>query len=354
MPIFTHPQFDAHEEVVFCHDPGSGLRAIIAIHNTRRGPALGGCRMWPYASEDEALTDALRLARGMTFKSALADLPFGGGKSVIIGDPRRDKTDALLLAMAGFVESLGGRYVIAEDVGITQDDAETMQRRTRHVAGTRAGGAGDPSPSTAYGVYMGIRAAVAHRLGQESLKGVRVAVQGLGQVGTHLCRYLVHDGARLSVTDIDPAAVARALAEFGAEAEFAAEAVAPEAIYDIPAEIFAPCALGAVINDDTLPRLRTSIVAGSANNQLAEARHGGALAKRNILYAPDYVINAGGVINISHEGAGYSKDEAVKHVARIHATLSEIFRRADAESIPTSEAADALALERLNSVPAAA
>jgi leucine dehydrogenase len=348
MPIFKHPEFDAHEEIVFCHDPESGLRAIIAIHNTRRGPAVGGCRMWPYASEDEALTDALRLSRGMTFKSALADLPFGGGKSVIVGDPHKDKTDTLLLAMAGFVDSLGGRYIIAEDVGITQDDAEVMQRRTAYVAGTRAGGAGDPSPSTAYGVYMGIRAAAAHRLGQESLKGIRVAVQGLGQVGTHLCRYLAKDGARLSVTDIDPAAVARA------EAEFAAEAVAPEAIYDTPAEIFAPCALGAVINDETLPRLRTSIVAGSANNQLAEARHGAALAERNILYAPDYVINAGGVINISHEGAAYRKDEAVKHVARIHDTLAEIFRRADAEKIPTSQAADALALERLNSVSAAA
>ncbi len=348
MPIFTHPEFDAHEEIVFCHDPVSGLKAIIAIHNTRRGPAVGGCRMWPYASEDEALTDALRLSRGMTFKSALADLPFGGGKSVIIGDSHRDKTKPQLLAMAGFVESLGGRYIIAEDVGITQDDAEVMQRRTAHVAGTCAGGAGDPSPSTAYGVYMGIRAAVAHRLGQDSLKGIRVAVQGLGQVGLHLCRYLADEGARLIVTDIDQNAMAKA------EAEFSAEAVAPEAIYDTPAEIFAPCALGAVINDDTLPRLRASIVAGSANNQLAEARHGAALAKRNILYAPDYVINAGGVINISHEGPGYSKEAAVKHVARIHDTLSEIFRRADAENIPTSEAADALALERLNSVPVAA
>jgi len=348
MPIFMHPEFDAHEQVVFCHDRASGLKAIIAIHNTRRGPSLGGCRMWPYANEDEALTDALRLSRGMTFKSALADLPFGGGKSVIIGDPRRDKSDALLLAMASFVDSLGGRYIIAEDVGISLEDAEIMERHTAHVAGTRAGGAGDPSPSTAYGVYKGIQAAAAHRLGQASLKDTRVAVQGLGHVGMHLCRYLAEDGARLSVTDIDPAAVARA------ESEFAAEAVAPEAIYDIPAEIFAPCALGAVINDETLPRLKTSIVAGSANNQLAEARHGAALAKRGILYAPDYVINAGGVINISHEGAGYNKDEAVKHVARIHGTLKEIFQRAEAEKIPTSEAADALALERLNAVPAAA
>ncbi len=348
MQIFTHREFDAHEQVVFCHDPGSGLKAIIAIHNTRRGPSLGGCRMWPYASEDEALTDVLRLSRGMTFKSALADLPFGGGKSVIIGNSRRDKSEALFRALAGFVDSLGGRYIIAEDVGVTVADAEIMEKHTAYVAGTKAGGSGDPSPATAYGVYMGIKAAAAHRLKRESLQGIRVAVQGLGQVGSHLCRYLHGEGAKLSVTDIDQRSIERAQAEFGAEA------VAPEAIYDTPAEIFAPCALGAVINDETLTRLKASIVAGSANNQLAEARHGAALAQRNILYAPDYVINAGGVINISHEGANYRKDEAVKHVARIRDTLSEIFRRADSEGIPTSQAADALALDRLNRIPAAA
>ena len=348
MALFTHREFDGHEEVVFCHDRASGLKAIIAIHNTRRGPALGGCRMWPYADEDEALTDVLRLARGMTYKSALADLPYGGGKSVIIGDPRQHKTDALLRAMAGFVESLGGRYIIAEDVGISQADAEVMLSRTKYVAGTTSGGAGDPSPSTAYGVYVGIKAAVAHKLGRHSLDGLRVAVQGLGQVGSHLCRYLADEGAELIVTDIDPAAIARA------ERDFGAKGVAPEAIYDTEAEIFAPCALGAVINDETLTRLKAAIVAGSANNQLAEARHGAALAARGILYAPDYLINAGGVINISHEGPGYRKEEAVKHVARIHETLSEIFRRADAEKIPTSQAADGLALERLNAVPVAA
>jgi len=348
MPLFSHPEFDAHEQVVFCHDPASGLKAIIAIHNTRRGPALGGCRMWPYPDEDGALTDVLRLARGMTFKSALAELPYGGGKSVIIGDPRRDKSEALFTAMAGFVDSLGGRYIVAEDVGVSQADVEIMQRRTAHVAGTRVGGAGDPSPSTAYGVYVGIKAAVAHRLGRDSLAGIRVAVQGLGHVGSHLCRFLARDGARLTVTDIDPTAVARAKAEFGAVG------VAPESIIETPAEVFAPCALGAVINDQSLPRLKAAIVAGSANNQLAERRHGAALAARGILYAPDYVINAGGVINISHEGPCYNKDEAVRHVARIQRTLSEIFRRAEAENIPTSEAADALALERLNQVPVAA
>ena len=352
MTLFTHPEFDGHEEVVFCHDTASGLKGIIAIHNTRRGPALGGCRMWPYASEEEALTDVLRLSRGMTYKSALADLPYGGGKSVIMGDPRRDKSEALLAAMAGFVESLGGRYIIAEDVGITQADAEVMLGHTEYVAGTRTGGAGDPSPSTAYGVYVGIKAAAAHKLGRAELAGLRIAVQGLGQVGSHLCRYLAQDGAKLIVTDIDPAAVARAETEFGGEVSV--RGVAPEAIYDAEVEIFAPCALGAVINDETLPRLKASIVAGSANNQLAEDRHGAALARRGILYAPDYVINSGGVINISHEGPRYRKEEAVRHVARIHETLREIFRRAEAERIPTSKAADTLALERLNSVPAAA
>lgn len=352
MALFTHPEFDGHEDVVFCHDKPSGLKAIIAIHNTRRGPALGGCRMWPYAGKDggegEALTDVLRLSRGMTYKSALAELPYGGGKSVVIGDPRRHKNEALLAALAAFVDSLGGRYIIAEDVGINQADAEVMERYTRFVAGTKAGGAGDPSPSTAYGVYMGIKAAAAHKLGRESLRGVRVAVQGLGQVGYHLCQYLANDGASLIVTDINGEAVNRAVRDLGARA------VAPEAIYDAEAEIFAPCALGAVINDRTLPRLKVGIVAGSANNQLAEARHGVDLARAGILYAPDYAINAGGVINISHEGRGYDKDVAFRHVARIHDTLREIFRRAEADRVPTAQAADALALERLNAVSAAA
>ena len=348
MTIFAHPEFDDHEQVVFGHDAESGLHAIIAIHNTNRGPALGGCRMWPYASEAEALTDVLRLSRGMTYKSALAGLPLGGGKAVILGDPRKDKSEALFLAMGRLVDSLGGRYVTAEDVGISVDDVDTIARATRHVAGTRAGGAGDPSPSTAYGVLVGIRAAVAHRLGCNSLDGVRVAVQGVGHVGYHLCRYLDEAGAKLTVTDIDGKAVARAADEFGAEP------VAPEVIYGVEGEVFAPCALGAVINDETLDQLQAPIVAGSANNQLAEPRHGVELMRRGVLYAPDYVINAGGVINISHEGPGYDKRAAVNHVARIHDTLREIFGRAEAAGTPTSEAADRLAEERFKKLPEAA
>ena len=342
MPIFAHPEFDGHEQVVFGHDPECGLRAIIAIHNTNRGPALGGCRMWPYASEAEALTDVLRLARGMTYKSALADLPLGGGKAVIIGDPHEDKSEALFLAMGRFVDGLGGRYVSAEDVGVSVEDVEIMERVTKHVAGTCAAGAGDPSSSTAYGVLMGIRAAVAHKLGRNSLEGVRVAIQGVGHVGYHLCRFLAEAGAKLVVTDIDDQAIERV------EAEFHAQPVAPEAIYGVAGEVFAPCALGAVINDATIAKLKAPIVAGSANNQLAEPRHGVELMRRGVLYAPDYVINAGGVINISHEGPNYDKQEAVDHVAKIQDTLREIFGRSDAEHVPTSEAADRLAEERFH------
>lgn len=348
MALFTHREFDAHEQVVFCHDPASGLRAIIAIHNTKLGPAVGGCRMWPYATEEEALTDALRLSRGMTYKSALADLPFGGGKTVVIGDPKTMKSDALFLALGRFVETLGGRYIVAEDVGVSVEDVEIIGRATSHVAGVSAGGAGDPSPATAYGVFMGIRAAVAHKLGSNSLDGVRVSVQGLGHVGMHLCGFLANEGVKLTVTDINQAAIEQAAREFHARA------VAPDAIYGVPGEVFAPCALGAVVNDETIPLFKAPIIAGSANNQLAEARHGAELTQRGLLYAPDYVINAGGVINISHEGPSYDKEAAVNHVAKIHDTLREIFNRAEADGMPTSEAADRLAEERLKNLPEAA
>ncbi len=348
MPIFAHPEFDGHQEVVFGHDPESGLNAIIAIHNTNRGPALGGCRMWPYASEAEALTDVLRLSRGMTYKSALADLALGGGKAVIIGDPQTGKSEALFLAMGRFVDGLCGRYISAEDVGVSVEDVDIMARATKHVAGTCAAGAGDPSPATAYGVLVGIRAALEHKLGCDSLDDVRVVVQGVGHVGYYLCRQLAEAGAKLTVTDIDREAVRRV------ENEFHARPVAPEEIYGVDGEVFAPCALGAVINDETIEQLKSPIVAGSANNQLAEPRHGVELMRRGVLYAPDYVINAGGVVNISHEGPNYDKREAITHVAKIHDTLREIFSRAEAKQIPTSEAADRLAEERFQRVPAAA
>jgi len=341
MTLFSHPEFRDHEQVAFCRDPAAGLSAIIAIHDTRRGPALGGCRLWAYADESEALTDVLRLSRGMSYKSALAGLPLGGGKAVILAEREIADREALFLAMGRFVDGLGGRYITAEDVGVSVEDVETMARVTPHVVGTRAGGAGDPSPATAYGVLMGIRAAAAERLGRDSLAGLRIAVQGLGHVGLHLCRMLHEAGAALVVSDIDASAVARAMRQFGAEA------VAPDAVFDADCEVFAPCALGAVLDDATIPRLKAKIVAGSANNQLAEARHGEALRRRDILYAPDYVINAGGVIAVSHEGPKFDKAAVTRDVARIHDTLREIFRRAAAEGIPTSAAADRLAEERL-------
>ena len=349
--IFTHLAFDDHDEVAFFSDRESGLKAIIAIHNRALGPALGGCRMWPYESEAEALTDVLRLSRGMTYKAALAGLDLGGGKSVIIGDPARDKSPALFRAMGRFVNRFDGRYIVAEDVGIAVSDVELMAEATRHVAGVGNGGAGDPSPATAYGVYMGIAAAVRKRLGRGSLAGLRVAVQGLGHVGRELAKLLRREGVELIVTDIHPLAVETAVHEFGARA------VAPEAIYDAEADVFAPCALGAVLNDDTLPRLKVAVVAGSANNQLAEDRHGDALTARGILYAPDYVINAGGLIYVSGDAARgarsrFDRDAAMTRVAGIHDTLMEIFHRAEADGLATSSAADRIAEERFKS-PAA-
>jgi leucine dehydrogenase len=337
MSPFTHPSYDDHVQVVYCRDPAAGLSAIIAIHDLTCGPALGGCRMWPYADDDTALADALRLSRGMTYKSALAGLPYGGGKSVIIGDPRTDKSPALFRAMGRFVQSLGGRYTVAEDVGICVEDVIAMARETRFVAGIPAGGAGDPSPATAWGVFHGIHAAVRHRLGLNEIAGVRVAVQGLGHVGLALCGFLADAGARLIVSDIRPDAVARAVARFGAEPS------APGDIHRAPVDVFAPCALGAVLNDATIPEIRARVIAGSANNQLAEPRHAAMLAARGILYAPDYAINAGGIISVSHEGPGCCKDQVFAHVARIADTLADIVRRAEADGITTAEAADRIA-----------
>ncbi len=343
MTVFDNSSFDNHQSVVFHADPDSGLRAIIAIHNTARGAAVGGCRMWPYASEDEALTDALRLSRGMSYKSALAGLPFGGGKSVIIGDPATDKSEALWRAMGRFVDSLGGRYIIAEDVGTSPADMEIVRRETRHVSGIAEGGSGDPSPATAWGVFVGIKAAVHARLGRDDLKGIGVAVQGLGHVGYELCRLLAAEGVGLDVADIDRTRLAKAGAALGASS------VDRGAVYDLDVVIFVRCALGAAINDDTTPRLRATIVAGSANNQLAESRHADALAQAGILYAPDYAINAGGVINIANEGPDYNQAQAFDQVSRIYDTLLEVFARADADGISTDMAAERIAAQRLHS-----
>ena len=345
MSVFTAPDFADHEQVVFASDPSSGLRAIIALHDTTRGPALGGCRMWLYPHEDDAIADALRLSRGMTYKSALAELPFGGGKAVVLGDPSRDKTDVLWEAFGRAIESLGGAYVTAEDVGTSVADLEVVRRTTTHVAGIAEGGAGDPSPATALGVFVGIKAALRHRLGVSDVNGLRVAVQGLGHVGVGLAGLLAEAGAKLIVADIDPVRVASAVREFDAQP------ADPANIHTQEAEVFSPCALGAVLNDVTIPDLRAPVVAGSANNQLAEARHGAALSDRGILYAPDYAINAGGIIHIAYEstrtGRSYDRQAAFAHVGRIHDTLTEIFGLADNGGIPTSVAADRLAEARL-------
>lgn len=348
--VFDAPDFDNHELVLFGRDGESGLKAIVAVHDTAFGPACGGCRMWPYATEADAIRDVLRLSRGMSYKNAMAGLPLGGGKSVIIGDSRTSKTEGLLRAFGRVVDSLGGRYIAAEDVGITVADVQTMGLETRHVAGLSKGhdASGDPSPFTAYGVYLGIKAAVRHRLGADSLKGVRVAVQGLGNVGSHLVRRLAEDGAILYVSDIHADNVARSVDAHGAMA------VDPARIHAADVDVFAPCALGAVINPATIVDLRATVIAGGANNQLSVDAMGGELRDRGILYAPDYVINAGGIINVAGEVLnGYDRADVLRRVERIPATLTDIFRRAEREGRPTSMIADEMARERLAAARAA-
>ena len=344
MDLFTSPDFDGHERVVFGHDAATGLRAVIAIHSTALGPAAGGCRMWTYRSADEALTDALRLSRGMSYKNAMAELGLGGGKAVILGDSRRDKSPELLAAFGRLVDSLGGRYITAEDVGTTTGDMEQVARQTSFVSGLkRAAGevGGDPGPKTALGVFFGIQAAVRFQLGRE-LDGLTVAVQGLGGVGYPLCRLLADAGARLKVAD------ARAAVTEQVRDELGAVVVAPGAIAAEEADVLAPCALGAVLNEWSIPQLRARVVAGAANNQLAREDDGYALMKAGILYAPDYVINAGGIINVAHEyRGGASETEVRADIEKIPGRLTVIFERASREELPTSVVADRLARERL-------
>jgi len=347
MSVFSSPHFDDHEEVVFCRDRDTGLNAIIAVHDTTSGAGLGGCRFWNYDTEDDALSDALRLSRGMTFKAALAGTGKGGGKSVIIGDPRRLSSSDLFRAMGGFVESLGGRYIIAEDVGTSPADMAHVATRTAHVAGLE-GGSGDPSPATAYGTFVGIRAALKHRFGCNDPKDARVAIQGLGHVGWSLAERLHDAGAHLIVADIRDEVSSRAVRELGATA------VGVDTIHAVEAEVFAPCALGAVINDQSLPQLRADIVAGSANNQLADDIHGDRLAERGVLYAPDYVINAGGIINIAYETGSYDADAAFAHVARIGQTLTDLFQQSDRSGTAPHRMADQMARQVIANAKAAA
>ncbi|GLS84673.1 Leu/Phe/Val dehydrogenase [Paraferrimonas haliotis] len=335
MTVFNHVSFDDHEQVVFCQDPATGLRAIIAVHDTTLGPAVGGCRMWNYQSDDEAINDVLRLSRGMTYKNALAGLDFGGGKSVIIADPRTKDREALFRAFGRAVDKLGGSYYSAEDVGVTTKDIMNAYKETPFMAGLE-GKSGDPSPFTAFGTYQGIRAAVEHRLGKTNLEGLTISVQGVGHVGYYLCKHLHEAGAKLIVTDINQESLARV------EKEFGAIVVAPEDIYHQEVDVYAPCALGATINDTTIPKLKAKVIAGCANNQLAERRHDDVLKSLDILYAPDYVINAGGIINVFFE-RDYDADKSKAKVAEIYTTLCKIFEQSKLQDRPTGEVADEMA-----------
>jgi leucine dehydrogenase len=335
-----------HEQVVYLQDRTLGLRCIVAIHSTALGPALGGLRMWPYASEAEALQDALRLARGMTYKAAVSGLNFGGGKAVLIGDPETGKSEALLRALGRHIGALGGRFIVAEDIGTNADDMEVIREETNQVVGVHRvdGGSGDPSPFTALGAIHGFKACLQKRFGYEDLSRATYAVQGAGQVGRHLVRLLREQGAKVFVADINEQRIEEVVDESGAEA------VPMSQIYDVDATVFAPCAMGAVINEDTVPRLQCAIVAGCANNQLESNECGTALEGRGILYAPDYAINAGGLINSAVELQGYDADRALQRVSRIRNVIQRVFEIAAREHIPTWQAADRMAEERIRSI----
>ncbi|XOQ16724.1 MAG: Glu/Leu/Phe/Val dehydrogenase [Shouchella clausii] len=346
MELFAKMVERDYEQVVVCQDKTSGLKAIIAIHDTTLGPALGGTRMWKYDTEEEAIEDVLRLARGMTYKNAAAGLNLGGGKAVIIGDPRSNKNEEMFRAFGRYIQGLNGRYITAEDVGTTVEDMDMIHQETDYVTGISPafGASGNPSPVTAYGVYVGMKAAAKEGFGSEDLAGKTIAVQGVGNVAYNLCKYLHKDGAELIVTDIHKPSVERAVADFGATA------VDPTEIYSIKCDIFAPCALGGVINDDSLGKLKASVIAGAANNQLKEEKHGVRLQEMGIVYAPDYVINAGGVINVADELNGYNRDRAFKKVEGIYDNVARVFEIAKEENIPTFQAADRMAEQRIERV----
>ncbi|TSB45374.1 Glu/Leu/Phe/Val family dehydrogenase [Alkalicoccobacillus porphyridii] len=343
MNLFTTMEMYDYEQVVVCQDRTSGLKAIIAIHDTTLGPALGGTRMWNYTTEEAAFEDALRLAKGMTYKNAAAGLNLGGGKTVIIGDPRKDKNEEMFRAFGRYIQGLNGRYITAEDVGTTVADMDIIHEETDYVTGISPafGASGNPSPVTAYGVFVGMKAAAKAAFGDENLSGKKIAVQGVGNVSYQLCKYLHDEGAELIVTDIYEAAAKRAVDDFGAHY------VAPEEIYSMPCDIFSPNALGAIINDETLAVIKASVVAGAANNQLKEECHGERLMEMGIAYAPDYVINAGGVINVADELKGYNRDRAIKKVEGIYDNVAKVFDIAKRDGVSTNVAADRMAEERI-------
>ena len=348
LSIFENMEKRGHEEVVFCQDRDTGLKAIIAIHNTTIGPALGGCRMWNYESEADALKDVLRLSRGMSYKAAIAGLNLGGGKAVIIGNSKKEKNEILFRSFGRFVQGLAGRYITAEDVGTSVKDMEWVRMETRYVTGiSRAlGGSGDPSPVTALGTCSGIKAAVKKQLGKDSLNNLKICVQGLGHVGYHLCRYLHREGVKLFVTDIHKDLIKRVVNEFDASV------IDMEDLYGANVDIYAPCALGATLNSETIPKLKCSIVAGAANNQLKkEDEHSTMLKNRGILYAPDYAINAGGLINVANEIEGYNRERAFTRAKEgIYDTLTTIFNQAQNDNVTTHMAALKVAKKRISDV----
>lgn len=347
MDILQRMTAEGHEQVAMFSDPGSGLRAIIAIHDTTLGPACGGTRMWPYESEADALTDALRLSQAMTYKSAAAGLHFGGGKAVIIGDPHTQKSEALMRAYGRFVDTMGGRYLTTTDVGTTGRDLENVRQETRYVTGlpVSLGGSGDTSIMTGLGLYMGMKACAEEVWGRDGLRGKTVAVQGFGKVASHLCEHLMEEDARIVVTDVYEGAVDKAR-------DMGLEVTSPDAILDTECDILAPCALGGVLNSRTIPQLHCRVVAGGANNQLLSEADGEELHRRGILYAPDYIVNAGGIINVEAEmgDAGYSPERAREKTERIHEIMASVISTSRSEEISTAAAATRLAEDRLDSV----
>ena len=344
--IFETISTSGHEQVVFCQNKDAGLKAIIAIHNTVLGPALGGLRMWPYKTEAEALNDVLRLSKGMTYKAAVAGLNLGGGKGVIWGDPTKDKSEALFRAFGRFVNSLSGRYITAEDVGIDVNDMEWVLKETEFVTGVHQvhGGSGDPSPFTAYGTLQGLLAALHVKFGNEEVGKYSYAVQGVGHVGMEFVRLLREQGAKVWVTDINKDLVQHAVDEYGAVA------VGLDEIYDVEADVYSPCALGGTVNANTLPRLKCKVICGAANNQLANDEIGDEVEKRGILYAPDYAVNAGGLMNVSLEIDGYNRERAMRMMRTIYHNLTKIFQISKRDKIPTYKAADRMAEERINTI----
>ena len=345
MNIFSKMKEYNYEQLVFCQDKSTGLKAIIAIHDTTLGPALGGTRICEYETDEEAIEDALRLAKGMTYKNAALGLNLGGGKAVIIGDPKKIKSEALFRAFGRFVEGLNGRYITGEDMNATQQDASYINCETDYIVGLETG-SGNPSPVTAYGVFKGIQAAVNEIYGSDDLTGRTIAIQGLGAVGRLLAERLHEAGAKLYVTTRDKAKIDKAVAELGATA------VGLDEIFGVECDVFSPCARGAVINDKTIEQFKCRIIAGAANNQLAESKHGDMLEEKGILYVPDYIINAGGVINIIDDISGreYNRENALKNTAKIYDACKKVFEIAKRDNVPTYKAADIMAEERIAAV----